>query len=109
MQTVVSAGLVVEHERRGLILPGLVANIQEGGMVAWISRSVFTEGFRPVIRDLGEMRICTGPECNDYFWKRVHKIFVIADAEAIPLHDHLAAKTAVIFVERNDGSAFSRR
>src|ERR1700730_9535837 len=37
MQAVVSASLVVEHQRRGSCLPGLVANLQECCVVAWIS------------------------------------------------------------------------
>src|SRR6267378_1477731 len=109
MQAVVPAGLVVKHERGGLILPRLVADFQESRMVLRISRSVFTEGFCPAICNFGEMRIGASPEFNDYFWKRVREIFVIADAEAIPLHNDLTAKMVFMAIQRDKGSAFGGR
>src|SRR5438445_7609546 len=49
MQTIETAGVVVQHERRVLGLPGLVANLHECLMHARIWRSRITQRSRPVI------------------------------------------------------------
>lgn len=102
VETVVAAGLVVEHERGGLRLPGFVARFQESGMFAGILRSVFAERFGPVICDFGEVRIGAASELGDQFRQRVGEIFVVANSEAIALHDDVAAKLARIIVERHE-------
>jgi len=98
MKTVVATGLVVKHKRCGPRLPRFVASFQESCMVARISRNVFTEGFRPLIGYFGEVRISAASEIGDQFWKRVGEVLVVADAEAIALHDDVAAKTACITI-----------
>src|SRR5207249_5751993 len=93
MKAVVPACFVVQHQGRGLGLLGLVANFQESGMFRRIRRSLFTKSFRPAIRNCGEVRISVAPELGDQFWERIGEIFVIANTEAIALHDDVAAKT----------------
>src|SRR5256885_3953894 len=93
----------------GLGLLGLVANFQESGMFRRIRRSLFTKSFRPAIRNCGEVRISVAPELGDQFWERIGEIFVIANTEAIALHDDVAAKTACIAIKRGELSAFRRR
>ena len=71
MQTIETAGLVVKHERRGLGLPGLVANFQKCLMVARIWRSRFTQRIRPVIANFCEMRISAASELGDQLRQRI--------------------------------------
>ena len=67
-------------------------------MVAGISRNVFAKVFRPVIGDFGEVGISAVSEICDQFRERIGKVLVVADAEAIALHNDMAAKTACIIV-----------
>src|SRR5260370_17386801 len=108
MKTCETAGLVVKHQWSGLGLPGLVANFQKCVMFARISRSRLTQRLRPLIGDGHEMRIGAAPEIRDQLGQRVRKIFVIADAEAIALHDDVAAKMACLVVYSHERIAFCR-
>jgi len=71
-------------------------------MFAGILRSVFAERFGPAICDFGEVRIGAASELGDQFRQRVGEIFVVANSEAIALHDDVAAKLARIIVERHE-------
>jgi len=55
------------------------------------------------------MRIGGGAKVSNEVRERLGKIFVIADAETVALHDDVAAETGWIIVERDDGSAFFGR
>ncbi|HEY6265958.1 MAG TPA: hypothetical protein VIW93_14245 [Candidatus Acidoferrum sp.] len=109
MQTVIAAGFVVKHQWRGLCLPRLVTGLQERRMFARKSRSSFTQCFCPAIRNFSEVRIGAASELRHNFRQRVGEILVVADAEAITLHDDMAAKTAGVVVQANEGKAFLRR
>ena len=98
MKTVEATGLVAEHKRGWLGLPGLVANFQERWVFARIRRGIFTTNLRPVIGDFSEVRIGAASKLRDQFWKRVGKVLVVTHAEAIALHNDVAAKTARIMV-----------
>jgi len=109
MKTVVTSGLVVEHQRCWLGLAGLVANLQERGMVPGISRSVFTKAFGPVVGDSGEIRVRAASRFCDQLRQRVGEVFVISDPEAVALHDDMAAKTARIIEKRDNRVTFRGR
>jgi len=98
MKTVISSRLIVEHQRRGLGLPCFVASFQKCGVFVRISLSIFAEYLRPSIGDLREVRISAASEFSDQFRQRVGEVLVIADAEAIALHDDVAPKSARIIV-----------
>src|SRR6266436_1149162 len=78
-------------------------------MLARIGRSALPKDFRPMIGDEGEVWISVASEIGDQFWERVREVLVIPDAEAIPLHNDVAAKTACIMEKRGDSAAFRRR
>src|SRR6266581_3561526 len=109
MKTVEATGLVAEHKRGWLCLPGLVANFQQRCVFARIGRGTFTTNLCPVIGDFGEVGIDAGPEIGDYFRERVGEVLVVTDAKAIALHDDVAAKTACIVEQRGKRVAFRRR
>jgi len=109
VKTVITAGLVMKHQRRRLGLPGFVANFQKSGVLARTRRRALPKNFRPMIGDDGKVRIRAASELCNRFRKRVREILVISDAEAIALHNDVAAKTAYIIVERHKGSAFRNR
>jgi hypothetical protein len=52
------------------------------------------------------MRIGACAEIGDDFGQWIREVLIIADAEAVPLHDHLAAKAGWFVVEGDDGRAF---
>src|ERR1700745_4000039 len=106
---IVAAGLVVKHQRRGLGLSGFAANFQEGGVLARIRGSPFAKGFRPLIGDHGEARISAAPELCYQFREWFGKVFVVADSEAIALHNDVAAKPACIVIKRGDLRTFRWR
>jgi hypothetical protein len=78
-------------------------------MIRRKSRTLFAEGCGPNICNLGEVWIGAGSQTHDRFRERVGEVLVIADSEAIALHDDVAAKTAVIVEERGEPGAFSSR
>jgi len=69
-------------------------------------RLLFTESFRPLIRNWSKMRIGAVAEVGDNFGERIREVFVIADAEAVVFHDDVAAEAGRFVIERDDGSAF---
>ena len=100
MQAVVPAGFVMKHQRRGFGLPGFVASFHEGRMFLRIGRRSVTKSFRPAICNYGEMRIRAAPELGDQFRKRVRKILVVANPEAVALHYDVTAKVGRVVIER---------
>src|SRR6516225_2624685 len=98
MQTVVAVYLVVEYERRGTILAGAVAALQELRMGCRDARPV-AKRLRPSIGDLCQVRICNGPQFAHDFRQRVRKILVVATAKAEPLHDDLAAEEFITSIQ----------
>src|SRR5258705_408116 len=109
MKAVVAAFFVVKHQRRRLGLPGFVANFQESGMFVRIRRSFFTKSLSPAIRNYSEVRIGAASDLKDQSGQRVGKILVVADAEAIALHNDVAAKTACVVIKRGDLRTFRWR
>lgn len=55
------------------------------------------------------MRIRGGAQIGDKFRERVGEIFVVAEAEAVAFHDHLAAEAGVVGVESDHRVAFRGR
>jgi hypothetical protein len=109
VQAVVAAGFVVQDQRRGFGLPGLVADFQEGGVVWRIGRARFAEDLRPLVSDFRQVRIGAHSEAGHGLRERVGEVFVVADAEAVALHDDLATEAGFILIERDDGGAFGGR
>ena len=52
------------------------------------------------------MGIGSRANVGDKRWQRIGKIFVIADAEAVALHDDVTAKAEWLIVKRDDRGAF---
>ena len=55
------------------------------------------------------MRIRGAAEVGDKFWQRIREVFVVAEAEAVAFHYHLAAETGWLVVEGDNGRAFFGR
>src|SRR5229473_6297447 len=86
-----------------------MADFHECGVIERKQRLLFAESLRPFVCDFGEMRISAGSEVGDEFRQRMGEILVIADTEAMALHDDVAAEAVWFIVERNDGGAFFAR
>src|ERR1700751_1031319 len=106
MQAVVSAGFVVQQQRRGLDLPGLVTNPQKRLMLRGKTWALVSEKVGPLVGYFGEMRINAGSERRDDFRQRIAKVFVISDPETVALHHDLAAEPACLGVHCHEREAF---
>ena len=105
MKAVVATGFVMEDERRGLLLTCAVAAIEK---LLVVGRKWFFIGAkfrRPVIRYFREMWIRRGAERFDDLRQRITKIFVVALAEAVALHDHVTAKDILLRKKRDESGA----
>src|SRR6266436_2208145 len=80
-------------------LPELVAELRSSAYLR----------LRPPIGDHREARVSAASELRDQFRERIGKIFVVADAEPVALHNDVAAKAACIVIKRGDLRTFRCR
>src|SRR4051794_23401637 len=106
MQTIVPAGLVMQQERRRSSLSRAMADFQEGGVIGGKRSTLVAERFDPLIGDRCEMGIRGGACRCDNFGQRMREIFIVADAEAMALHDDVAAEARILVIKSDDGGAF---
>ena len=106
MQTVEVIRAVLEHERRGLGLPRLVAAREELGM---IGREAHVDAHRlvPSVGDLRQGRVERGSQLGDEWRQRIGEVAILAAAVAVSGHDHATAEGLVQRVKCRDGRALT--
>ncbi len=94
VQAVVIASPVLQEQRRGLGLSGLVAKIEIFGMAL---RKLLPNAHAliPAVRELSQRRIKRCAQLAHQLGQWVVEIFVLAAAEAVPSHDHPASETLI--------------
>ena len=108
MQAVVVARPILQQQRRRARLSGLVAALEIFRVRLGIT-CVDPHRRVPAIGDLGERRIKRGAQRRDRIRQRIREILVFAAAEAVPRHDHPAAKRRIGRVQRRHRRAFLAR
>jgi len=98
VQAVVAATFVVEDQRCRPDLARLVADIKECVVTRRKGWFGLAKGLGPLVGDRGEVRIGTGAKVGDNFRQRIGKVFVIANAEAVTLHDDVAAEAGGVVI-----------
>src|SRR5262249_12070213 len=82
---------VLQQQRRRARLAGIVAPLQERGMVVGVALAD-THATVPVIRDVREMGIECRPQATQKVRKRILEVAILALAEAVPCHVDVAAE-----------------
>jgi hypothetical protein len=108
VEAVVVAWTVLQEQRRGAELAGLVAAFEKGGVFVR-ELDIDVHGSVPAVRYRGEMTVKGSSEGLDNGRERVIEIFVFAAAEPVARHDNAGAEEAVIGVERGKGAAIAGR
>ena len=107
MQAVVVAGSILKEKRRRPGLIGLMAALDEVGMLARITH-IDAHRFIPAVGDRDQMRIHRRPELTQKMRERIPEVFVLSASETMPLHDDATAKNIIVRVETGDGLALLR-
>ncbi len=105
MEAVIVAGLVLEKQRRGTLLAGLMAPSDEGIVSIGIA-GLNSHRLVPVVRQRVELRIQFGSQLLDQAGQGIREVFVFAAAEPVPAHDDSAAEAAVVRIPLRDQRAF---
>src|SRR5262244_1860122 len=106
MQTVVSARLVMQHQRSRQFLPRCLAAFQEFLVAVGKWPAPLAQLGAPLIRNPGQVRIGSFAQPLDGGRQWVAEILIVAFSEPVALHDYLAAKVRIVTVERNQLGAF---
>src|SRR5580700_2229636 len=110
MQAVISPRFIMQHQRCGLFLPGIMANVQKLSVSQWESRmsAAFAKRLSPATRNRRQMRIRRSPKTRDRLRQGILEIFVVANSKTIPLHDDMTAKSFLVAVNGSQIRAFFR-
>jgi len=107
MQAIVAAGFVMQKERRGLALSGVMALRGEAGKLPGKAGRV-AQRFHPAIGDGGQRRVGVLAQVTHDIGQRVMEILIIAHAEPVARHFDAAAKQLRLGIERDQAGAFRR-
>src|SRR4030095_6814880 len=99
---------ILQQQRRRARLTGVVASLEERRMIGWIAL-VDSHPAVPFSGDAGEAWMERRAKAIDEVGKRVLEVAVFALAEAVPRHDDVASKVALVGIERRRGAAFLGR
>src|SRR5580692_7603943 len=107
VQAVVVADPILKEKRRRPHLTGIVATLDEVGVLFRIAR-IDSHPVIPAIGDRDQMRIDRWPEFAQKIGKRIAEIFILPTPEAMPPHDNATAKDVVIGIKTGDAPALLR-
>ncbi|ESY25690.1 hypothetical protein X750_03335 [Mesorhizobium sp. LNJC394B00] len=101
MEAVEVAGAILQEKRRRPRLAAFVAKLEEGGVVIGIA-PCRAHAFVPVVGDAGQPGIERGAQATDQIRQRIAEIAVLALAEAMAGHHHMAAEMVLMRIETGD-------
>jgi hypothetical protein len=108
METVEIPRQILQQQRRRARLAGVMASLEERGMVVGIA-FINSHADVPCVGDAGEARIKRCPQVTEQIRERVFEIAVLALAEAVPRHVDMTAEMALVGIEARDARTFFQR
>ena len=100
MQAIIVPCPVLEQERSGLALSGLLAARQKVGMLFRVAYVDAHHGI-PTRRNRRQLRVEGGPQLCQQFRQRIREVFVLPAPKSMLGHVDMAAKQFILWVERN--------
>jgi len=106
MQAVVVLGTVLKQQWRRPVLTGLMAALDEGGVVIR-KPGVHPHSLVPAIGQRGQVGVEGGPQRLHEGRQRIAKVAVFATTESVPRHDDLTAEALALAIQARPASVSS--